>query len=81
MIVWNLESDGSFVCGDTETRCTSYAYPRSAYANRAIAGRAQDVADEMIEAQNRFRENEERAMWATQDNRNWAKLAKADVHG
>ena len=35
MIVFSLLPDGGFICGDTESRITSYAYPTSDYADDA----------------------------------------------
>ena len=34
-IMYHLDSDGGFSAGDTDTGITAYAYPTSAYANRA----------------------------------------------
>lgn len=51
MIVYNLLPDGGFVCGDTQTRATSYAYPSSIHAVSARK-RPAKVAIEMIEQAN-----------------------------
>ncbi len=34
-IVYKLDQDGGFTCGDTETRMTAYAFPTSPYATAA----------------------------------------------
>jgi hypothetical protein len=51
MIVYNLLPDGGFVCGDTETRRTSYAYPSSPHADAAKRKPAK-VALEMMAREN-----------------------------
>ncbi len=46
-IVYKLDQDGGFTCGDTETRMTAYAFPTSPYAP-AAKKRAKNVAAEMM---------------------------------
>jgi hypothetical protein len=51
MIVYNLLPDGGFVCGDTETKRTSYAYCSSPHADAAKRNPAK-VALEMMAKEN-----------------------------
>lgn len=46
-IVWKLDQSGGFLCGDTESRLTSYAYPTSVHAC-AAKRKPEAVAREMI---------------------------------
>jgi hypothetical protein len=53
VIVHKLLPDGGFVCGDTETRITSYAYPTSTHATSAKRNPTK-VAAEMMANQVRY---------------------------
>lgn len=53
MIVYMRETDGGFLCGDTSTGRTAYAYPMSTNANRARVN-AMRVAGEMMRKENAF---------------------------
>ena len=50
-IEFGFTSSGAFVCGDTETRRTSFAYPTSEHATKAARSPGK-VAAEMIAAAN-----------------------------
>ena len=71
-IVYRAEPDGGFVCGDTITRATSYAYPTSTYAT-AAKRKPDRVALEMAHRARRNTVTPERAEY---DARNWVRLAK-----
>jgi hypothetical protein len=69
MIVYKLLDDGGFVCGDTETRLTSYAYPTSTYAGTAKRNPLV-VAEKMVQRERRYGGKFE----AFYDAQNWVKL-------
>lgn len=50
MILWKILPDGDFVCGDTESKVTSYAFPRSPFATEAVKD-PNGVALKMISAE------------------------------
>jgi hypothetical protein len=58
-IVYKLDAEGGFICGDTETGRTAYAYPSSAQARLAKADPA-PVARGMMRGENRID-----AIWRT----------------
>ena len=76
-IVYHMMPDGGFVCGDTKTRMTSYAYPTSWHA--VIARRTPaHVAAQMLAKE---------TVWQRvlaphakdYDARNWERLAKVQT--
>jgi len=67
--VFKLLLDGGFVCGDTESRVTSYAYPTSEHAVLAKRDAAK-VAATMLGAERRYGMPHE----ADYDARMWRKL-------
>lgn len=75
MIVHKLLPDGGFVCGDTETRRTSYAYPTSTHAIMAKR-RPNRAAWAMLREANDFPAPV--GIQATYDARQWAKLEGAE---
>ncbi len=52
-ILHKLMADGGFLCGDTETGMTAYAYPTSTYAV-AARKKPEGVAAEMIAHEHAF---------------------------
>ena len=77
MIVYNLLPDGGFVCGDTETRATSYAYPSSDHADKAKKSPAK-VAIEMVAQANEWLATHDICSTTASYNlRNWKELDKA----
>ena len=56
-IIYKIEADGGFVCGDTNTGLTAYAYPTSPHASNAAKSpaQAQKTADAMIKAESPIR--------------------------
>lgn len=69
-IIFKHDADGAFICGDTVTRMTSYAYPTSANAQQARKA-PQAIAEDMLRGQTRH------AGWtheADYDARNWRRL-------
>lgn len=74
-IVFNLESDGGFLAGDTETGFTSYAYPTSTHADFAKRqpGAQAKIAAEMMEVEIATPYRVE------YDARNWLRLERAGV--
>ena len=74
MIVFFLLPDGGFVCGNTESRVTSYAYPSSPYANCAINA-PKTAAIRMLEDESaNLRMNQAVRKY---DTRNWRLMADA----
>ena len=73
-IVYKLEADGGFVCGDTETRLTAYAYPTSQNATDAAKSDvwAGTVARVMMEREDA---GVHKFLGDGYDDRNWTKLA------
>jgi hypothetical protein len=77
-LCWNLADDGSFTCGDTESRVTSYSYPTSqnasdaARAVRKSEGSVQLIAFRILNAEKRIRYGAEHE--AEYDARNWDRL-------
>lgn len=71
MIVYSLLPDGGFVCGDTESRLTSYAYPSSINA-LAAKKYPQAVAILMVAGESEW--TREGNFAKEYDNRNWVKL-------
>jgi hypothetical protein len=69
MIVFKHDAEGAFVCGDTETRLTSYAYPTSSYAQQARKAPAA-TAQEMLRGQRLYGFKHEYEYGA----RNWRRL-------
>ena len=57
MIVYRIVPDGGFVCGDTTTLVTVYAYPTSVCAEGA-KNNPQMTADIMLEIETRWRQNQ-----------------------
>ena len=74
MIVFSLLPDGAFVCGDTESRLTSYAYPTSQHAN-AAKRKGESVACEMMRMERAF--FRQTASVRQYDARNWNRMADA----
>ena len=71
-IVFKLDAQGGFTCGDTETKLTAYAYPTSQWADRSRK-HPEPVAVEMLsdEAWRKPADN----MWRRDyDKRNWQRL-------
>lgn len=50
MIKFKMLEDGAFVCGDSSTRLTSYAYPASEYACKAVKS-PERVARQMLDGE------------------------------
>lgn len=71
---FKLLDDGAFVCGDTETSVTAYAYPTSAYATEAQRC-GHDVATEMMEkAAWRAAKGQDNSRFIKFDSSNWERL-------
>lgn len=70
-IVFKLLADGAFVCGDTESRATCYAYPTSPFAEQAKKTPETVAADMMRDEPLWPRSSPE---IRNHDNRNWARL-------
>ena len=77
-VTYKQTENGGFVCGDTDTRRTSYAYPTSPYAT--LARKMPDrIAADMMAATNRFTVTGRGVVAGTDalteyDARNWAVL-------
>jgi hypothetical protein len=77
-LVWNLADDGAFICGDLDSRVTSYSYPTSqnasdaARAARKSGGSVQIIAFRILNAEKRVRYGAEHE--AEYDARNWRRL-------
>jgi hypothetical protein len=73
MIVYKVDESGGFVVGDTATRHTAYAFPRSPNAQDAhrLAVR---VACDMALSANAFAAVAPRQVVIEQDERNWARF-------
>jgi len=70
MIVFKHDKNGAFICGDTTSRMTSYAYPTSANAQQARKA-PMAIAADMLAGQTR----QAGRMWeADYDYRNWTML-------
>jgi hypothetical protein len=52
MIIMKILDDGGFVCGDTATGRTAYAYPTSTHAVAAKRGKCAATAREMLDGEN-----------------------------
>ena len=72
-IMHRLLPDGGFVCGDTETSRTSYAYPTSSHATNARQD-AGKIAARMIRAANQHSAFEDSKLIRDYHARNWAKI-------
>ncbi len=72
MIVYKIMEDGGFVCGDTDSTLTSYAYPTSTHATRAKKNAAH-VAQVMLDRELKCLRVD--AGVRAYDARNWEKLA------
>jgi hypothetical protein len=72
-IIYKIEADGGFVCGDTNTGLTAYAYPTSPHASNAAKSpaQAQKTADAMIKAESPIRRSPNTDYY---DKWNWGKL-------
>jgi hypothetical protein len=51
-ILFKFDRDGGFICGDTETGRTAYAYPTSSWAIFAHRSRPSFVASRMMAHEN-----------------------------
>lgn len=67
MIIYKLEEDGGFRCGDTESNLTSYAYPSSLDAKQAKKNPVK-VSARMIANEGVMRGD------GSYDKRNWERL-------
>ena len=74
MIVYNLLPDGGFVCGDTQTRATSYAYPTSDHAVAARKNPAKVAIDMVKQANEWLAGHDVCSLTANYNLRNWTEL-------
>ena len=72
-IVYKLDSDGGFTCGDTESRVTVYAYPTSPMASSAKRDPLA-TATVRLERENRASFRGSPLIVADYDARNWRVL-------
>lgn len=87
-LIYRLDDDGAFVCGDSDSRITAYAYPTSKHAR--VAGRgpvmAGEVARIMLGQETQWRQTIARRPVqgmpdvSTQDDRNWLRLEVKSRH-
>ena len=69
--VYTFDAQGGFICGDTSTEMTSYAYPTSTYAAQAKRNPVK-VATEMLAYEHpSYRRYDSIALY---DRRNWERL-------
>jgi hypothetical protein len=87
MIFHRVDAEGGFVCGESDSRITAYAYPTSEHARQAGRGMAyaSKVATEMLERETAFREilalrPDTSAYVKAQDDRNWVRLTVRSSH-
>lgn len=89
-LIYRIDDDGAFVCGDSDSRITAYAYPTSEHARVAGRGpvKAREVANAMIIHETDYRRSlvvarislEQAAAIGTQDERNWLRLEVKSRH-
>ncbi len=73
-----LTVDGAFVCGDTKSGFTSYAYPTSPHAV-AARRKPKETAAEMIANETAFTGRNKAPSVEDYDRRNWQTLRDANV--
>lgn len=71
-IVYKLDAQGGFTCGDTETKLTSYAYPTSAWADTSRKHPG-NVAEAMLVDEG-WRKPSSPTWVRDYDKRNWSRL-------